>query len=87
MCSGKGFGAPLLSYLLPSARLIILDANGDMDMGHVQVWPNICFVHVDVFASACVKAIRVRWPRRNGTLMVTLTAVSHPSPRAREPRL
>jgi hypothetical protein len=58
VCSGKGFGATLLSYLLPSARLIMLDANGDMDLGHVQARSNMSFVHVDVFTSACVKAIQ-----------------------------
>ena len=59
VCSGKGFAATLLSFLLPrGARVLMADANGDMELSHVAARPNVSFAHVDVFAPSCLTAIR-----------------------------
>lgn len=50
VCSGKGLGATLLSFLLPKGRVVMMDANGAMGLSHVSSRPNLSFHHVDVFS-------------------------------------
>lgn len=56
VCSGKGLGATLLSFALPEARIVMVDANGSMELAHVGARPNLFFRHVDIFASSSVSA-------------------------------
>jgi hypothetical protein len=50
-CSGKGFGAALMSQWIPKARVVMMDADGNMDLSHVRSLDNVHFVHADLFAS------------------------------------
>ena len=58
VCSGKGFAATLLSFLLPKATIIMMDANGDMDLSHVAARPNLTFCHADIFSAEAACTIR-----------------------------
>ncbi|KAL3918391.1 MAG: hypothetical protein SGPRY_006039 [Prymnesium sp.] len=58
VCSGKGLGSTLLSFLLPNARIIMLDANGQMELAHVKSRPNLSFHHVDIFREETVAIIK-----------------------------
>ncbi len=51
VCCGKGLTSVLLSYLLPEARLLLLDSNGAMEMAHVARRPTMSFVQLDLFAA------------------------------------
>ena len=57
-CSGKGLGATLLSFALPAARIVMLDANGEMDLAHVCARPNVSFRHADIFSSQLPALVR-----------------------------
>lgn len=47
----------LLSYLMPDAAVILLDANGAMEMGHVARRAALRFVQLDLHAADAVGAI------------------------------
>jgi hypothetical protein len=49
VCSGRGLQAVLLSFMLPLARVVMLDADGGMDLSHVAARPNLTFVPIDLF--------------------------------------
>ena len=51
VCCGKGLTALLLSYLLPSATLLLFDANGAMDLAHVAARPQMSFAQLDLFSA------------------------------------
>ena len=57
-CSGKGMGSAMLSFELPRAKIVALDANGAMDCTHVQMIANLEFHHMDLFGPAAVRIIR-----------------------------
>jgi hypothetical protein len=48
----------LLSYFFPDARVVMLDANGSMDLSHVAGRENVRFWHCDLFGDSAVRAIR-----------------------------
>jgi hypothetical protein len=50
VCSGKGLAATLLSFLLPDAAVVMLDANGAMNLSHVRARSNLSFVQFDLFS-------------------------------------
>jgi hypothetical protein len=50
VCSGRGVSAVLMSFLLPDARIVMLDADGGMDLSHVSARPNLSFVPFDLFS-------------------------------------
>jgi hypothetical protein len=50
VCSGRGVSAVLMSFFLPDARIIMLDADGGMDLSHVSARPNLSFVPFDLFS-------------------------------------
>ena len=39
-CSGRGIGSVLLSFWFPTARVVMMDANGAMDLTHVRARSN-----------------------------------------------
>lgn len=51
MCSGRGVPAVLVSFLLPRARVVMLDADGGMDLSHVASRPNLQFEAFDLFSA------------------------------------
>ena len=51
VCSGKGLTATLLSFLLPRARVVMLDSNSAMQLAHVAARPNLAFEEFDLFAT------------------------------------
>ena len=57
-CSGRGVVGVLLSYFFPDARVVMLDANGSMDLSHVAGRENVRFWHCDLFGDSAVRAIR-----------------------------
>eukprot|EP00966_Prymnesium_polylepis_P038186 885318-Prymnesium_polylepis.1 len=58
VCSGKGLGATLLSFLLPKGKIVMLDANGHMELSHVQARPNLSFRHLDIFSDGAPALLR-----------------------------
>lgn len=58
VCSGKGLGATLLSYMLPKGRVVMLDANGEMELAHVAARPNLSFRHADIFSAQLPAVVR-----------------------------
>lgn len=58
VCSGKGLGATLLSFLLPRGRVVMLDSNGGMDLSHLRARPNLSFRHVDLFSADTPAVLR-----------------------------
>ena len=56
-CSGRGMGPTLLSYALPSARVLMIDANANMELSHVAARPNLAFLRADLYAASTVAAI------------------------------
>lgn len=52
VCSGKGLSAVMVALSLPQSRVVMLDANGAMDLAHVPLVPNLSFVHFDLCATA-----------------------------------
>ena len=69
VCSGGGLAAVLVSFLLPRARVVMLDANGGMDLSHVAARPNLAFEPLDLFsgdapgrlATLAARAARPGW--------------------------
>ena len=57
VCSGKGVVGHLLSRLLPSARIIMLDACSELDLTHVVGRSNLEFVEVDLFTRDCAAVL------------------------------
>ncbi len=57
VCSGKGFIASLIALLLPDARVVMLDADGGMDLCHVAEIPNLEFRAFDLFSCAAGAAL------------------------------
>jgi hypothetical protein len=51
-CSGRGLTAVLLSLLYPRARVVMLDADGGMQLAHVAARPNLTFQQLDIFSPA-----------------------------------
>ncbi|KAL1526532.1 hypothetical protein AB1Y20_015241 [Prymnesium parvum] len=58
VCSGKGLGATLVSFLLPRGRVVMFDANGNMDLSHVKSRPNMSFRHLDIFSDGAPSVLR-----------------------------
>ena len=56
-CSGRGMGPTLLSYALPAARVLMIDANANMELSHVAARPNLAFLRADLYAASTVAAI------------------------------
>jgi hypothetical protein len=50
VCSGKGFASVLMSLLVPEASVVMLDADGGMDLSHVAARPNLTFEPLDLFS-------------------------------------
>ena len=57
-CSGRGVVGVLLGYFFPAARVVMLDANGSMDLSHVAAKANVRFAHCDLYGDSAVRAIR-----------------------------
>ena len=57
-CSGRGVVGVLLGYFFPNARVVMLDANGSMDLSHVAAKGNVRFAHCDLYGDSAVRAIR-----------------------------
>lgn len=59
-CSGRGVTACLLSFWFPSAKIVMMDSNGAMDLSHVRALPNrnVVFRHVDLYGASVVEVIR-----------------------------
>jgi hypothetical protein len=57
-CSGRGVVGVLLGYFFPSATVVMLDANGSMDLSHVAAKDNVFFSHCDLYGDSAVRAIR-----------------------------
>ena len=57
VCSGKGFLAAILSFLLPDCSIVMLDADGAMKVPHVNSRPNLSFLQVDIFSTECARLI------------------------------
>jgi hypothetical protein len=57
-CSGRGVVGVLLGYFFPSAKVVMLDANGSMDLSHVAAKDNVRFEHCDLYGDSAVRAIR-----------------------------
>ena len=57
-CSGKGVAAILYSFWFPRAKIVMLDADGAMDLTHVRARANVTFRHVDLYGESVVEAIR-----------------------------
>jgi hypothetical protein len=57
-CSGRGVVGVLLGYFFPSAKVVMLDANGSMDLSHVAAKDNVLFSHCDLYGDSAVRAIR-----------------------------
>lgn len=59
-CSGKGVTACLLSFWFPTAKIVMMDSNGAMDLSHVRALPNrnVVFRHVDLYGASVVEVIR-----------------------------
>ena len=58
VCSGRGFSALILSYLLPEARVVMLDADVKYaDLAHVRTRPNLEFRLCNLFAERETAAI------------------------------
>eukprot|EP00520_Triparma_pacifica_P015905 CAMPEP_0118650836 /NCGR_PEP_ID=MMETSP0785-20121206/10458_1 /TAXON_ID=91992 /ORGANISM="Bolidomonas pacifica, Strain CCMP 1866" /LENGTH=363 /DNA_ID=CAMNT_0006543235 /DNA_START=323 /DNA_END=1410 /DNA_ORIENTATION=- len=57
ICSGKGFLAVFLSFLLPDCKIIMLDADGNMKVPHVNSRPNLSFHQCDIFQKDCARLI------------------------------
>ena len=56
-CSGRGIAAVLYAHWFPRARVVMMDANGEMDLSHVREVPNLRFRHVDLFGESVVEAV------------------------------
>ena len=57
-CSGRGIASVLLSFFFPNAKILMMDANGSMDLKHVRSRKNVSFVHCDLYGDSTVQAIR-----------------------------
>ena len=57
-CSGRGVVGALLSFFFPLAQIVLMDANGDMNLAHVASRSNVTFKHVDLFGDSAVVAIK-----------------------------
>ena len=59
-CSGRGVTACLLSFWFPTAKIVMMDSNGAMDLSHVRALPNrnVVFRHVDLYGASVVEVIR-----------------------------
>ena len=57
VCSGKGMTALCLAMEFPRARVVMLDSNGDMDLGHCRAVDNLRFEQVDLFARDAADAL------------------------------
>lgn len=57
-CSGRGIAAVLYAHWFPRARVVMMDANGEMDLSHVREVTNLRFRHVDLFGESVVEAVR-----------------------------
>ena len=57
-CSGRGIGSVLLSFWFPTARVVMMDANGAMDLTHVRARPNLAFRRVDLHGESAAECIR-----------------------------
>jgi len=58
VCSGRGVGALLLSFLLPESRVVMVDVDGAMDLSHVQARPNLAFCELDLFSEGAPAVLR-----------------------------
>ena len=56
-CSGRGVVGVLLGYFFPAAKVVMLDANGSMDLSHVAAKDNVRFEHCDLYGDSAVRAI------------------------------
>ena len=57
-CSGRGIIGVLLSFLFPNFSIVLMDADGSMDLTHVSSIKNVEFKHVDLYGDSVVAAIR-----------------------------
>lgn len=50
LCSGKGFASLVMALSLPSARVLAVDANRNMELAHFRLRANLAFREVDITA-------------------------------------
>ena len=77
ICCGKGLTGLLLSCMLPRAQILLFDANGDMELGHVASRPTMRFTQLDLFAADAIEIIseRIEGARERSSA----TAIATPS--------
>ena len=83
-CSGRGIAAVLYAHWFPRARVVMMDANGEMDLSHLREVPNLRFRHVDLFGESVVEAVREECAEADAEAKAKAEATAEPERKARE---
>ncbi|GMH55944.1 hypothetical protein TrRE_jg3540 [Triparma retinervis] len=81
VCSGKGFLAALLSFILPSCNIVMLDADGAMKVPHVDSRPNLSFRQIDIFSTECARLVQKETGEGGACILVGVHLCGNLSPR------
>jgi len=71
VCSGKGFGVTLLSFMFPSLQIYMVDMDLVMNISHVKSLPNVHFICMDVHSKTFENWLQSTLNGKNGILMGT----------------